>query len=65
MADEKMVLRCCKCGDELVMKKAVLEYLGYSIAHDLPTCPRCGKVYISKELAEGRMYEVEQTLEEK
>ncbi len=46
-------------------KKVVLDYMGYSISHDLPVCPTCGKVYISKELAEGRMCEVEQTLEDK
>ena len=28
-------------------------------------CPKCGKVYISEELAEGRMWEVEQMLEDK
>jgi hypothetical protein len=47
------------------MKKVVLDYLGYSISHELPTCPNCGKVFISRELAEGRMCEVEQTLEDK
>ncbi len=46
-------------------KKVVLDYMGYSISHDLPACPRCGKVYISRDLAEGRMCEVEQTLEDK
>jgi hypothetical protein len=53
----------CQCG--LVTKKVVLDYMGYSISHDLPVCPTCGKVYISKDLAEGRMCEVEQTLEDK
>jgi ribosomal protein S27AE len=57
--------RCGKCDEDLVTKKVVLEYLGHSIAHELPACPKCGKVYISKELAEGRMCEAEQTLEDK
>ena len=62
---EKRVWKCGKCKCDLVTKKVVLDYLGYSISHDLPTCHNCGKVYISKDLAEGRMCEVEQTLEDK
>ena len=62
---EKRVWKCGKCKCDLVTKKVVLDYVGYSISHDLPTCPSCGKVYISKDLAEGRMCEVEQTLEDK
>jgi hypothetical protein len=57
--------RCAKCDEELVAKKVVLDYMGHSISHELPVCPRCGKVCISRELAEGRMSEVEQTLEDK
>lgn len=59
------VWKCVKCDRELVPKKAVLEYMGHSVAHEVPMCPKCGKVYISRELAEGRMAEVEQTLEDK
>jgi hypothetical protein len=62
---EERVWKCGTCKCDLVTKKVELEYLGYSISHELPTCPKCGKVYISKELAEGRMCEVEQTLEDK
>jgi hypothetical protein len=57
--------RCAKCNEDLVLKKVVLDYLGHSVSHELPVCPRCGRVCISKELAEGRMSEVEQTLEDK
>ena len=57
--------RCGTCNAELVVKKVVLDYMGHSISHDLPCCPTYGKVFISKELAEGRMCEVEQTLEDK
>lgn len=62
---EKSVWKCAKCDRELVMKKAVLEYMGHTVSHEVPTCPRCGKVYISQDLAEGRMSEVEQQLEDK
>ena len=57
--------KCGKCEKELVTKKVVFEYMGHSVAHEVPTCPTCGKVFISLELAEGRMSEVEQTLEDK
>ena len=66
MADEERSgLRCARCDRELVLKKVELEYLGISISHQLPACPTCGRVYVSRELAEGRMCEVEQTLEDK
>jgi hypothetical protein len=57
--------KCGKCDRELVMKKTVLAYLGHSVSHEVPTCSKCGKVFIPKELAEGRMAEVEQLLEDK
>lgn len=65
MSSEVRVLRCCRCDRELVLKKTVLVYMGYTVSHEVPTCPSCGKVYISEELAEGRMSEVEQQLEDK
>jgi ribosomal protein S27AE len=57
--------KCGKCDRELVMKKAVLTYLGHSVAQEVPTCPKCGKVFIPEALAEGRMAEFEQLLEDK
>ena len=57
--------RCSKCGEALVMKKNVFHYMGRSFGHEVPTCPKCGKMFISKELAEGRMAEVEALMEDK
>lgn len=65
MGCEPRTWKCAKCGVALVQKKAVLQYLGHAVAHEVPTCPACGKIYISQELAEGRMAEVEQMLEDK
>jgi len=65
MNAEPRVWKCRKCDRELVLKKTVLTYLGHSVSHELPTCPKCGKVYICQELAEGKMSEVEQVLEDK
>ena len=59
------VWRCAKCNCELVPRKTVLAYLGHSVSHEVPTCPVCGRVYIPQDLAEGRMLEVEQQLEDK
>ena len=57
--------RCAKCGEKLVMKRNVFHYMGRSFGHEVPTCPKCGKMFISKELAEGRMAEVEALMEDK
>lgn len=63
--DEKITWKCAKCNVELKPKKTMFEYLGHKFSHDVPACPNCGKVYIPKELAEGRMAEVEEQLEDK
>ena len=62
--DEK-VWKCGKCGVDLVKKAVVFEYMNRSFSHEVPVCPKCGKVYISEALAEGRMAEVELALEDK
>jgi len=62
MIDE---LRCGLCDVPLIIKKTVFSYLERSFTHDVPRCPKCGKVFISMELAEGRMAEVERQLEDK
>lgn len=58
-------LRCARCDQDLVLTKVELEYMGFSITHELPSCPTCGRIFVSRELAEGRMCELEQTLEDK
>ena len=63
MAERKWM--CGKCQMELQMQKIVFKYLGHSFSHDVMACPKCGKVFIPQELAEGRMAEVEETLEDK
>ena len=56
---------CRKCGVPLIEQKVVFEYLGHSVSQEMPKCPRCGKVLIPADLAEGRMAEVEAMLEDK
>ena len=60
-----IVWKCNRCGEPLVMKKVVFSYMNRSFSHEVPVCPKCSKVYISQSLAEGRMAEVEQMLEDK
>ena len=57
--------KCAKCNKPLELKKTVFRYLGRDITHEVHRCPVCGKVFIPKSLAEGRMAEVEEQLEDK
>ena len=40
-------------------------YLDKKFRHKVPRCPQCGQVFISEELAKGKMAQLEKTLEEK
>ncbi len=63
--EEKPTLICDKCKVELVELEVEFSYLNRSFRHKVPRCPECGQVYISEELAGGRMSDVEKNLEEK
>lgn len=56
---------CEKCQEKLTAGKVTVAYLGNRFVTDLPVCPSCGQVYISEDLATGKMAEVEQLLEDK
>lgn len=58
-------LVCTRCDVALEMGRVEASYLGQSFPVELPRCPRCGFVYVSEELASGRMLKVEQALEDK
>lgn len=58
-------LHCGKCRAELVKKQVVFSYMKRTFGHEVPICPVCGRVFISKDLAEGKMAEVEMLLEDK
>jgi hypothetical protein len=58
-------LVCAACNVPLQIGKVDASYLGQSFPVDLPRCPRCGFVFVTEELAYGRMLKVEQALEEK
>ena len=56
---------CEPCGQALELGRVELTYLGNSFHVELPVCAKCGAVYIYEELAMGRIFEVEQLLEDK
>lgn len=57
--------KCRKCGEALVKKKTVFDYMGRTFSEELYKCPKCGLVLIPPDLAKGRMAEVEEMLEDK
>ena len=59
------LLVCLACDVPLEPGKIEASYLGQSFPVDLPRCPKCGFVYVSEELALGKMLKVEQALEDK
>jgi NAD-dependent SIR2 family protein deacetylase len=63
--NENIAWKCSKCDVSVVVKKTVFDYLGNTFSHEVPVCPKCGKVFIPKELALGKMSEVEHQLEDK
>ena len=58
-------LLCAACNRPLEMGKVEASYLGQRFPVELPRCPSCGFVYVSEDLALGRMLKVEQALEDK
>jgi hypothetical protein len=56
---------CRKCNQPLQVGPVTAEYMGNQFTTELPTCPVCGFVLISENLALGIMAEVEQLLEDK
>ncbi|NLO47712.1 MAG: DNA-binding protein [Clostridiales bacterium] len=65
MNDNRGSWKCLKCNEKLAKKKTVFTYLGHNFSHEVMTCPTCGKVFIPKDLAMGKMAQVEEQLEDK
>lgn len=57
--------RCAACDEPLRPKVVTVVYLGHDFAVELLTCPVCGLTYVPEDLALGKMFEVEQLLEDK
>jgi hypothetical protein len=56
---------CGHCNIPLKITPVQIEYLGSAFPVDLPKCPTCGMVFIPESLANGKMLEVEKSLEDK
>ena len=56
---------CQKCNLAMVKQDTGFSYLGKTFRTDILRCPGCGMVYVSEELARGRMKEVEMMMEDK
>ena len=56
---------CDKCQEALVLEKVKVRYLEGNFDVELLKCPTCKMVFISDELAMGKMLEVEKGLEDK
>ena len=65
MYNDDRAWKCGLCGEPLVMKKTAFHYLGRTVTHEVASCPKCGKIFIPMGLAEGRMAEAEEQLEDK
>ena len=63
--DEKPTLVCNKCRVGLAPAAATFRYLKRSFHHDVLRCPECGQVYLPEELVNGKIKDVEISLEDK
>lgn len=57
--------RCASCDESMVLRPCELEYLESQFNVELPVCPKCGYVLIPESVATGKMFQVEQLLEDK
>ncbi|TCO71821.1 DVU_1557 family redox protein [Marinisporobacter balticus] len=63
--EKKNLWICDKCHKELVSEKTKVRYLDGNFEVALLKCPECNLVFISEDLALGKMLEVEKGLEDK
>jgi len=57
--------RCAACDEPMVLRPCELEYLESLFNVELPVCPKCGYVLVPESVATGKMFQVEQLLEDK
>ncbi len=62
---QKTSWKCGKCGGELKLGLVRASYLGNDFEVEELKCLSCGMVLITEDLAQGKMFEVEQSLEDK
>lgn len=57
--------KCRKCGEPLKAMPALFDYIQRSFSEELLRCPKCGQVLVTSSLANGKMLQVEEMLEDK
>lgn len=62
-SEQKMKCNRCKC--DLEEMEIYISYLERNFSHKAPRCPKCGQVYISEDLVNGKISDLEKALEEK
>jgi len=65
LTEDENRLICTRCNAPLEKSETKFDYLGHKFTRHVPKCPVCGMVYVSEELAVGRIAEVETMLEDK
>lgn len=63
--EKTTVWMCDKCQKALVSQKVKVRYLEGNFEVELLKCPECNMVFISEDLALGKILEVEKSLEDK
>ncbi|MDR1570964.1 MAG: hypothetical protein LBS32_00400 [Clostridiales Family XIII bacterium] len=58
-------LICCRCNAALTIRRTEFSYLAHSFFAELPSCPVCGQAFVSEDLVNGRIADVERNLEDK
>ena len=56
---------CDRCQVPLARARTKLTYQGVNFEAELPRCPGCGQTFVPEDLAQGKMHELEITLEDK
>lgn len=57
--------KCRRCGETLKSRPALFDYMQRSFSEELLRCPKCGQVLVTSNLANGKMLQVEEMLEDK
>jgi uncharacterized protein with PIN domain len=56
---------CIKCNEELIPQKVNMEYLEHRVSETFLVCPKCGNLFIPEDVAQDRMKQLEEMLEDK
>ncbi len=63
MSENKLI--CKRCNVPLEEIEAKFTYLEKHFSHKVPRCPQCGQVYFTEELVQGKIRQLEYSMEEK